>query len=199
LKINISNLLAKLYFNTYNVSRNYSYIGKGFCLKLKCALLFALFDGKRSGENCFMSMGALRMIIFNGRYSWDGTKTTGREPIAWYPGSYYLKIIDLTGEGGDITHLKPYICIYSGTGEGQSISDNPEKFVKQICYDFSLPMEKVFWVEDLVTGTDRYLVISFEERGRMGDRVFYNIEKRKPLSGELRLLLKELSQFEATV
>jgi hypothetical protein len=60
-------------------------------------------------------------------------------------------------------------------------------------------MEKVFWVEDLVTGTDRYLVISFEERGRMGDRVFYNIEKRKPLSGELRLLLKELSQFEATV
>lgn len=139
------------------------------------------------------------MILFNGRYSWDGTKKTDREPIAWYPGAYDLKIIDRTGEGDEISHLKPYICIYTGTGEGQSISDNPEKFVKQICYDFSLPMEKVLWVEDLATEIDRYLVISFKERGRMGDRIFYNVEKRKPFPGEMRLLLKELSQFEETV
>ena len=37
------------------------------------------------------------MKIFNGKYSWDGKKHDNQEPIAWFPGAYNLKIVDLAG------------------------------------------------------------------------------------------------------
>ena len=124
------------------------------------------------------------MTLFNGRYSWDGTKKDDREPITWYPGAYDLKIFDRSDAGSSIIPLKQYICIYSKTGEGQSISQNPEKFVRHICEDFGLDIEKVLWVEDLLTEKDRYSIVMFNRSRTLGDRVFYSISKRKALKAE---------------
>jgi len=132
------------------------------------------------------------MIIFNGRYSWDGTKKDGRFPITWFPGAYNLKIFSLAGKDSGILHLRPYICIYSETGEGQSISVNPQKFAKQICHEFSLDIERVLWVEDLLAEKDRYNIIMFNRSGRLSDTVFYKTVKRKPSAAERDQIEQEI-------
>lgn len=133
------------------------------------------------------------MTLFNGRYRWDGTKKDDLAPIAWFPGSYDVKILDLANPMGKVQPLKSSICLYSRTGEGQSISVNPEKFAKRICLDFSLKIERVLWVEDLLTEQDRYEVILFTLAGRMGDNSFYRIARRKPLPFEMEIIKNALT------
>jgi hypothetical protein len=132
--------------------------------------------------------GGKKMAIFNGRYRWDGTKKDDLDPVAWYPGSYDVKILDCSGSEGKVTHFKTAICLYARTGEGQSISANPEKFVKRICNDFSLVIERVLWVEDLLTEKDRYVIILFTRTGKMGKEFFYRTEKRQALEAEVKMI-----------
>ncbi len=128
------------------------------------------------------------MAIFQGRYSWDGTKTDNKEPISWFPGAYDLVIAKLEAGNKNITFLRPYICIYTNTGYGYSVSANPEKFAKRICDDFSLRIDKVLWVERKEPDSEKYEVIIFQEKGQMGETNFYSIEKRKPNLAELQLI-----------
>lgn len=133
------------------------------------------------------------MAIFNGRYRWDGTKKDNLEPIAWFPGSYDMKILALPVMSGKVRLLKPYICLYARTGEGQSISANPEKFAKRICKDFSLDIERVLWVEDLLTETDRYEVTLFTLTGTMGSSTFYRSTKRQAFAQEVNMIQQALA------
>jgi hypothetical protein len=137
------------------------------------------------------------MKIFNGKYSWDGKKHDDQEPIAWFPGAYNLKIIDLAESGGGkVRYLKPYLCIFSQTGEGLSISENPEKFAKHICSDFSLDIDKVLWVEDLGKPPERYETVIFTRTGKFGDGYFYHAERRKAIAGEVQLIEKALAGLQ---
>jgi hypothetical protein len=133
------------------------------------------------------------MTIFKGRYSWDGKKKDRREPIAWFPGAYDLRIVDLTEGKTGITFLKPFLCIYTNTGAGYSISENPEKFAKRICGDFSLEIDKVLWTEQLQNGSDSFEIITFKRCGTVGENAFYLMNKRKPLAGEIKLIKKGLA------
>jgi hypothetical protein len=128
------------------------------------------------------------MTLFSGRYRWDGTKKDDREPIAWSPGAYDIEIFQCGQESGKIQHLKSHVCVYARTGQGHSISANPEKFAKQICSDFSLELERVLWVEDHLCEEDRYEVIMFTRSGRVGRDIFYKTNKRKPLDYENALI-----------
>ncbi|MGB3210962.1 MAG: hypothetical protein WBB19_09690 [Desulforhopalus sp.] len=134
------------------------------------------------------------MAIFNGKYCWDGTKRGEDEPIAWFPGSYNLKIFQCESPSKNVQHIKPILCIYSATGEGQSISANPEKFAKQICNDFALDIERVLWVEDLRTKLNRYEVVTFTRSGKMGNTIFYRTEKREALDGEVLMIQRKLAE-----
>lgn len=137
------------------------------------------------------------MKVFAGRYSWDGRKHRNEEPIAWFPGAYNLKIFNVADVGRKgVTPLKPYLCIYSRTGEGLSISANPEKFAKHICSDFALKMEKVLWAEELPDNPGEFEVVIFTERSRLGNTCFYQIDKRKPMAGERRIIEKELAALQ---
>lgn len=133
------------------------------------------------------------MAIFSGRYRWDGTKRGESEPISWSPGAYDLKIFKRAASSGKVRYLKPYVCIYAQTGEGQSISASPEKFAKQICHDFSLEIEQVLWVEDLLHGKDRYEVVMFARSAKMGGVVFYHTQKRLASPAEVRMIERELA------
>ncbi len=135
------------------------------------------------------------MSIFNGRYRWDGTKKNNLDPIAWYPGSYEVKILDLSDKLKNVQFLKPYICLYARTGEGQSISVNPEKFAKQICHDFSLDIDRVLWVEDLLTEKDRYEIVVFTRTGKMGKDYFYRIDKRIARKAEVEMIQQALADL----
>ncbi len=134
------------------------------------------------------------MAIFQGRYRWDGIKKGEQEPIAWSPGAYDVKIFQCPSFSKKVLQLKPVVCIYASTGDGQSISAHPEKFAKQICKDFSLDIERVLWVEDLQTEEDRYEVVSFSRSMKMGDTVFYRTDKRKALEREVQMILQESSK-----
>lgn len=132
------------------------------------------------------------MTIFNGIYRWDGTKKDDLEPVAWYPGSYDVKILDRSGGGDKVRHFKNTICLYARTGEGQSISASPEKFAKRICSDFALDIDRVLWVEDLLTERDRYDIILFTRTGKMGKGFFYRTEKRRALEAEVKIIRQAL-------
>jgi hypothetical protein len=132
------------------------------------------------------------MAIFQGRYSWDGTKTDHREPISWFPGAYDLKIINLAKSADSITYIRPYLCVYTNTGRGYSVSANPEKFAKRICEDFNLQIEKVLWVEQAEAGSEVFEIVTFRKRGQIGDAAFYSMQKRTPMDNELNLIRKEM-------
>lgn len=131
------------------------------------------------------------MAIYNGIYRWDGTRSDDREPIAWSPGAYDIKIFKCVSSG-NVQHLKSHVCIYAGTGEGHSISAKPEKFAKQICNDFSLDMERVLWIEDHLTDDERYEVVMFTRSAKVGKDIFYRTDKRKPLEREMNMIEKEM-------
>lgn len=135
------------------------------------------------------------MELYNGIYRWEGTKTGDREPIAWSPGAYDVKLYRRSNSSQKVELFKPYVCVYSGTGEGQSISADPTKFAKQLCFEFSLDIERVFWVEDLLTEEERFEVILFSRTARVGDNTFYSTEKRKALPLEAAQLEEELACF----
>lgn len=133
------------------------------------------------------------MAIFNGRYRWDGTKKNNQEPIAWSPGAYDVKIFRCAASALKVEYLKPIVCVYAPTGEGQSISAHPEKFAKQICNDFSLDMERVLWVEDNLKDDDRYEVVMFTRSGQIGNTIFYRSRKRPAFKCEVEMIEQELS------
>ena len=137
-----------------------------------------------------------QMPIFDGRYRWDGTKTGEDDPIAWSPGAYDVKIFKYAASSGKVQHLKPVVCVYTSTGEGQSISAHPEKFAKQICNEFGLEMERVLWVEDLQTEQDRYQVVSFTQSMKIGKTVFYRTDKRKAMAREILAIEQGLTRKE---
>ena len=136
------------------------------------------------------------MAIFQGRYSWDGTKSDNREPISWFPGAYDLIIAKLDGDNKTISFLRPYICIYTNTGYGYSVSANPEKFAKRICEDFSLRIDKVLWAERKEPDSEEYDIIIFQKKGQMGETIFYSMEKRAPLPAELRLITHQINNHK---
>lgn len=132
------------------------------------------------------------MAIFDGRYSWSGKKEDHRDPVAWFPGAYDLKIIDLSKNNPGVTFLRPFLCIFKGTGVGHSISATPEKFAKRICFDFSLEMERVLWVEQDREEPDKFEVVDFKKWGNLSEDSFYQSRKRKPTKGELTLISREI-------
>jgi len=135
------------------------------------------------------------MVVFNGRYRWDGTRKDNIDPIAWFPGAYDLKIFDCSHAAQKVRHFKHYVCLYSRTGEGQSISENPERFAKRICRDFSLAIDHVLWVEDLLLDPEQYDIIQFIRTGKIGENHFYRVEKRKALALELKMIQHELADL----
>lgn len=128
------------------------------------------------------------MEVFNGIYSWDGKKHDRRDPIAWFPGSYHLHIVTIGRNGGKVTSIRNHLCLYSETGEGHSISSNPEKFAKYVCEDFGLDLERTLWVEIHPQRPQRYEVIDYTRSGKMKEVCFYHLHKRAPNDQELRLI-----------
>jgi hypothetical protein len=94
-----------------------------------------------------------------------------------------------------VVSFKSVLCLFAGTGEGQSISAHPEKFAKRICADFSLDLERVLWVEDLLSGDDRYQIVNFSRAGRMGKEYFYRPHKRPATASEARLIAMALESL----
>ena len=142
-------------------------------------------------------LSLLESSVYVGRYSWDGIKSGDREPIAWSGGAYDIVIYKRQTLPGNIELLKPHVCVYSKTGIGQSISENPEKFAQNICYDYSLQLERVVWVENLLCEKDRYDIVQFRRLRKIGNTILYKTEKRRADISEILQLEDELQCFSS--
>lgn len=130
------------------------------------------------------------MKVYSGIYSWDGKRHGNRTPIAWFPGSYHLHIYRVEPGNKNVTLLKPYLSIYQETGQGHSISADPERFAQHICEDFSLDIERVLWVEKPRSAGAGYQIVVFTRNGRLGEHEFFRVGKRAPTGAELKLIEK---------
>lgn len=135
------------------------------------------------------------MILFSGRYRWDGTRKDNLDPVAWFPGAYDVRIIDCSQATVKVRLLKPYLCLYARTGEGQSISAQPEKFALRICRDFALDIDRVLWVEDLLTEQDRYEVVAFIRTAKIGNNPLYRATKRMASASEVKFIENALTMY----
>ncbi len=86
------------------------------------------------------------MIIFNGKFTWDGKTDTGNKPVSWWPGSQYLTIVDISAEKTDVVMLKPFIVLASDAREAYSIHKRYQDLIVGVCREFDLDIQKVLWV-----------------------------------------------------
>jgi hypothetical protein len=86
------------------------------------------------------------MIIFNGKFTWDGRKADGHKPVSWWPGSQHLTIVDLSDEKTDVVMLKPYLVLAADAKEGYSIHKRYQDLIIGVCREFNLEIQKVLWV-----------------------------------------------------
>ena len=135
------------------------------------------------------------MELFNGIYSWDGKKRDGRDPVAWFPGSYHLYICSIGEDDGNVTSFRQYLCLYSETGRGHSISAHPEKFAKHVCEDFSIDLERTLWVEVNPSPESKYEVIVYSRNSKLKEVFFYRVQKRIPTGIELKLIEEHLEHL----
>lgn len=135
------------------------------------------------------------MELFNGIYSWDGKKRDGRDPIAWFPGSYHLYICSIGEDNGKVTSFRQHLCLYSETGKGHSISAHPEKFAKHVCEDFSIDLERTLWVEVNPAPETKYEVIAYSRNSKLKEVFFYRVQKRLPTDSELKLIEEHLEHL----
>lgn len=87
------------------------------------------------------------MIVFDGIYEWDGRSTDGRQPICWWPGSYWMRIVDLTKDRPNVVHLKSHAVILKNRGKGTSLRNYIQNFAKIISEKYDVDIEKSMWVE----------------------------------------------------
>ncbi len=135
------------------------------------------------------------MELFNGIYRWDGKKRDGRDPVAWFPGSYHLYIYSIGEDDGNVTSFRQHLCLYSETGTGYSISAQPEKFAKRVCEDFSIDLERTLWVEINPSPATKYEVIVYSRKSKLKEVFFYRIQKRTPTEAETRLIEEHLEHL----
>ncbi len=135
------------------------------------------------------------MLIYDGIYSWDGNKYPGQKHICWWPGAYNLKIVDCSENTKGVHLLKPYISIFSNTGNGTSIINCTQNFMKKICQDFNLEINRVLWVEHFPDQNDSFEVASIKKSVTVGDEALYSVSRREIMSNELLLLKKHFKEF----
>ncbi len=125
------------------------------------------------------------MIIYVGKYNWSGKKKGLKLPVSWWPGSYHLKIIDLTDEQPDVLKIKPVIIVVSDTGKGFSAKNYSQNLAKSVCKDFNLDLKKVLWIEYYPKEPVYMEVAMFKQLTKIGKEIIYSVKWRPIMANEL--------------
>ncbi len=128
------------------------------------------------------------MIIFNGKYVWDGKKDDVHKPVSWWPGSHYLTIFDFSREKTDVVMLKPYIVLAADPKEGYSVHKRYQDLITGVCREFKLNMDKLLWVRYSRDSQNEMKVAVLKAISRMGPHVIYDVKWRSLMSNEKKLI-----------
>ena len=128
------------------------------------------------------------MILFDGIYSWSGTTHSGARPVSWWPGSYRVKIVDLSDTTpAGVFHMKPVICLFADTGKGFNVRNHFQYFAQSLCREFDLRLNKVLWVEYFPEGRTMD-VATLKEGSMVGKERLYTVQWRPVREDEAVLI-----------
>ncbi len=134
------------------------------------------------------------MILHDTIYDWDGKSREGEQPICWWPGSYYIRIVDFSQGPANITHLKPLAVICKNRGHGTSIKKCIQNFAKRVAADFNFDMDKAFWVE-IESDDDAISVANLKFERQIGEKRLYSVTWRNAMPKEATLLEPFIKDF----
>lgn len=135
------------------------------------------------------------MILYDGIYEWDGKSRDGKQPICWWPGSYRMRIVDLTSDNPKIIYLKSYAVILKNMGKGTSLKNYIHNFARIISEEFHIEIEKTLWAEigksapdDLEYGLESLMIANIRCISHVSDKKLFSAVWREARDNEMRLL-----------
>ena len=128
------------------------------------------------------------MIIFNGKFSWDGKKGGEHKPVSWWPGSHYLTIVDFSVEKPEVLLLKPIIVFAADAKEGHSIHKRYQDLVAGVCREFDLDVQKVLWIRYSRDSENEMKVAVIKLLSGMGPYKVYDFKWRSLMANERELI-----------
>lgn len=129
------------------------------------------------------------MIIYDGKYDWQGTRETSSRPISWWASSYMLKIIDISKNRPKVHILKPIIIIVSDTGKGASAANCSENLAKSVCKDFGIDFNKMLWIDYHPHKPAYMKVAMFKPLTTIGSDTLYSVTWRPIRPNELEMII----------
>ncbi|MCF8130539.1 MAG: hypothetical protein K9N10_18665 [Deltaproteobacteria bacterium] len=128
------------------------------------------------------------MIIFNGKYTWDGKTDDGHKPVSWWPGSQHLTIVDLSDEKTDVLMLKPFLILAADTKELYSIHKRYQDLIIGVCREFGLELQKVLWVRYNRDGENKMEVAVLKLLTGKGPYRVFDLKWRPVMNNEKKLI-----------
>jgi len=128
------------------------------------------------------------MIIFNGKYTWDGKTDDGHKPVSWWPGSQHLTIVDLSDEKTDVVMLKPFLVLAADTKELYSIQKRYQDLIIVVCREFNLELQKVLWVRYNRDGENEMEVAVLKLLTGKGPYRVFDLKWRPVMDNEKKLI-----------
>jgi len=128
------------------------------------------------------------MIIFNGKYTWDGKKDHDHKPVSWWPGSQYLTIVDFSHEKTDVVMLKPFVVLAADAKEGYSIHKRYQDLIIGVCREFNLDLQKVLWVCYDRNSENEMKVAVLKFLAGKGPYKIYDLKWRAVMANEKKLM-----------
>lgn len=132
------------------------------------------------------------MILHEFTYDWDGKSHLNEKPVAWWPGSYRVRIVKLGSDSDDIKFLKPLAVIIKNNHSGTSLKNYIQNFALKISAKYGIDIERAYWVE--VDGDVR--IALFSDKQMLKDGPLYITEWRSARPNELEMLNPWLVDFK---
>jgi len=128
------------------------------------------------------------MILFNGKYTWDGKTDDGHKPVSWWPGSQHLTIVDFSDEKTDVVMLKPFLVLAADTKELYSIHKRYQDLIVGVCREFNLELQKVLWVRYNREGENEMKVAVLKWLTGKGPYRVFDLKWRSIMPNEKKLI-----------
>lgn len=135
------------------------------------------------------------MILHDTIYEWDGKSSDGEKPVAWWPGAYRIRIVDLTTGRPGMIHLKSWAVICRNRDKGTSIRNCIENFARKVSQKYELNIDRVLWVEIEQKDPKDVQIATLKKVSPMGGNDLYSSSWRPAKPNELQLLDPFLVDF----
>ncbi|MDY0222058.1 MAG: hypothetical protein RBR67_13045 [Desulfobacterium sp.] len=135
------------------------------------------------------------MILHDTIYEWDGRSSDGEKPVAWWPGAYRIRIVDLTAGRPGMIHLKSRAVICRNRDKGTSIRNCIENFARKVSQKYDLEIDRVLWVEIGQKDPRDVQIATLKKVSPMGGKDLYSASWRPARPNEFKLLDPFLVDF----